>query len=147
VPKQPLFGQDLEQARLESLAPAWMMGIYGLESILAYKYGILKSIGTIVRKLNIRYKPLGVAVFLAVGGLLFGALVIPKTGVIKQSVTLSGSSFIPEAQGAEIDSAALTVSDAPFLASANTDVLSSTSAQGIEVFYGDGAMEDPISSR
>jgi hypothetical protein len=108
-------------------------------------YGILKSISTIVRKLNMKYKPLGVAVFLAVGGLLLGALIIPKTGVIKQSVNLGGSAFIPEAQGAEIDSAALTVQDAPFLASANTGALSSTSAQAAETFYGDGAMEDPIS--
>lgn len=88
------------------------------------------------------------AVFLAVGALVFGALVIPKTGVIKPQVSLSATGFIPEAQGAEIDSAALTVQDAPFLASANTgDAQSGTaiSSQNLEVFYGDGAIKDPES--
>lgn len=86
------------------------------------------------------------AVFLVVGGLLIGALIIPKTGVIKPQVALGGSSFIPEAQGAEIDSAALTVEDAPFLASANTgDSQTGTAVLGqtLEVFYADGAIKDP----
>jgi hypothetical protein len=112
-------------------------------------YDILKPIDTIVRKLNTDYKPLTVAVFLVVGGLLLGFLIIPKTGVIKSRVNLSATSFIPEAQGAEIDSAALTVEDAPFLASANTgDSQTGTtslgsSSQNPETFYSDGAMRDP----
>lgn len=89
------------------------------------------------------YKPLIVASFLVVGGLAFGALVIPKTGVIKEEVTLGGSTFIPKAQGAEIDSAALTVQDAPLLVSANTGANSTGSTQSIESFYSNGAVRDP----
>ena len=91
--------------------------------------------------------PLGVAVFLVVGGLAFGASVIPKTGVIKQSVSLGGSAFIQEARGAELDSAALTVQDAPFLASANIGASQTGTAigsvQNIGTFYSEGALRDP----
>ena len=93
--------------------------------------------------------PLGVAVFLVVGGLVFGASVIPKTGVIKQRVSLGGSAFIREARGAELDSAALTVQDAPFLASADTGASQTgtavASTQNIETFYSEGALRDPRS--
>lgn len=89
------------------------------------------------------YKPLVVASFLVVGGLIFGALVIPKTGVIKEDVTLSGSTFISRAHGAEIDSAALTVQDAPLLVSANAGANSTGSVQSLETFYSNGAMRDP----
>ena len=37
-------------------------------------YGMIRSISTTIEKLNKDYKPLSVAVFLAIGGLLAGAL-------------------------------------------------------------------------
>ena len=80
---------------------------------------------------------------MVIGGLIFASFTIQKTGVIKQSVSLSGATFIKEARGAEIDSAALKVQDAPFLASGNTGADNVTSGQNLQVFYGNGAVRDP----
>ena len=88
------------------------------------------------------------AVFLAVGGLLVGALwssffVANPAGMVQEQRVRGGSSLIPQAEGAEIDSAALTPQSVPFLASINTGAKSSQLAEDTDVLYGEGALKDP----
>ena len=109
--------------------------------------GIIESISTTIQKLNKDYKPLGVAVFLAVGGLLSGLLwssvfVANPAGMVQERRVSGGSALIPQAEGAEIDSAALTPQSAPFLASANVTAESIQSAENTDVLYGEGAFKD-----
>ncbi len=109
--------------------------------------GIIKFISTTIQKLKSDYKPLGVAVFLAVGGLLSGLLwgsvfVSRPAGTVQEYRTPGGPLLIPQAEGAEIDSAALTPKSAPFLASANTDEGGLQSVENVDVLYGEGALKD-----
>lgn len=64
-------------------------------------------------------------------------------GMIKESRANGTPSFISQAEGAEIDSAALTPQSAPFVVSANSDVSSGSLAQDTDVLYGEGAFKDP----
>ena len=50
--------------------------------------------------------------------------------------------LIPQAEGAEIDSAALTPQSAPFLASANAGASNLQVAENVDVLYGQGALKD-----
>lgn len=91
---------------------------------------------------------MGVAVFLAVGGLLSGFLwssvfVTNPTGTVRETRVPGGSELIPQAKGAEIDSAALTPQSAPFLASADTGAVTSLIAENIDILYGKAAIKDP----
>ena len=88
------------------------------------------------------------AVFLAVGGLLSGILwssffVAHPAGVAKEHRVEDGSPLIAQAEGAEIDSAALTPQSAPFLASASAGTASAQLAEDTDVLYGEGALRDP----
>jgi LysM repeat protein len=88
-----------------------------------------------------------VAVFLAIGGLLAGALwssffVGNPAGMVQEKRVQGGSSLIPQAEGAEIDSAALTPQSAPLL-SVNTSEKSIQPAEDTDVLYNEGALEDP----
>jgi len=62
--------------------------------------------------------------------------------MVQERRVSGGSSIIPQAEGAEIDSAALTPQSAPFLASADTGV-SARLAENMDVLYGEGALRDP----
>jgi len=89
-----------------------------------------------------------VAVFLAIGGLLSGLLwsslfVSNPAGMVKERRVSGGPSLIPQAQGAEIDSAALTPQSAPFLAPSNDGTKSLRLAENVDVLYGKGALKDP----
>jgi LysM repeat protein len=84
-----------------------------------------------------------VAVFLGIGGLLIGVIFISnKSTGIEERRVLNGATLIPRAQGAEIDTAALTVQSAPFLASVNTAQQSPTPVLNTDVLYGGGALRD-----
>jgi LysM repeat protein len=88
-----------------------------------------------------------VAVFLAIGGLLSGLLwssvfVANPAGMIQERRVSGGSGLIPQAEGAEIDSAALTPQSAPFLAFANVNAESIQSVENTNVLYGEGAFKD-----
>jgi hypothetical protein len=50
--------------------------------------------------------------------------------------------LIPQAEGAEIDSAALTPQSAPFLASANAGADGAQLAENVDLLYGEGAIKD-----
>ncbi len=105
------------------------------------------SISTTIEKLNKEYKPLSVAVFLAMGGLLSGVLwssffVMNPAGMVQERRVQGGSALIPQAEGAEIDSAALTPQSAPFLASANTGAENVLVTENVDVLYGEGALKD-----
>lgn len=111
-------------------------------------YGIIKFISTTIQKLKGGYKPLGVAVFLAVGGLLSGLMwssffaSIPA-GTVQERRISGGAEFIPQAEGAEVDSAALMPESAPFLASASAGVTRGAPlAENVDVLYGEGAVKD-----
>jgi LysM repeat protein len=89
-----------------------------------------------------------VAVFLVIGGLLSGFLwssifVTNPGGMVQETRVPTGAELIPQAKGAEIDSAALTPQSAPFLASADTSEATSPIAENIDVLYGKGAVKDP----
>ncbi len=88
------------------------------------------------------------AVFLAIGGLLAGALwssffVANPVGMVQERRVQGGPSLIPQAEGAEIDSAALTPQRVPFLASVNAGVKFTQLAEDTDVLYGEGALKDP----
>jgi LysM repeat protein len=88
-----------------------------------------------------------VAVFLAIGGLLFGFLrssifVSFPAGVAQEQRVSGGSSLIPQAEGAEVDSAALTPASAPFLATISAGQ-GSRPVENEDVLYGEGALKDP----
>ena len=109
---------------------------------------IMKLISTTIKKFNKEYKPLGVAVFLAIGGLLssliWGSLFSSNpAGVVQERRVSGGSDLIPQAEGAEVDSAALMPASAPFLASADTAVVTAPLAENVDVLYGQGAIKDP----
>jgi len=89
-----------------------------------------------------------VAVFLAVGGLLAGAFwssffVANPAGMVQERRVQGGSSLIPQAEGAEIDSAALTPQSVPSLASVEAGAKSTQLAEDTDVLYGEGAFKDP----
>jgi|GEM_PF-2408960 hypothetical protein len=107
----------------------------------------MKGISTTIRQLRKDYKPLGVAVFLAVGGLLSGFIwsavfVANPAGTVQERRVSDSSTLIPQAQGAQIDSAALTPQSAPFLASANAQAGNVQLAENMDVLYGEGALKD-----
>ena len=99
------------------------------------------SISNIVGKLNKDYKPLIVALILAVGGLFVGSIFASYHSGIRKTDALAGSFFIPRAQGAEVDAAALTVTSAPFLASGNGGVPADP-GQNVDALYAQGAIKD-----
>lgn len=101
-----------------------------------------------MEKLNKGYKPLGMAVFLAIGGLLSGLLwsalfASNSTGMVQERRVSGGSTLLPQAEGAEIDRAALTPQSAPFLASADAGSGSVRLAENTNVLYDEGAIKDP----
>ncbi len=63
-------------------------------------------------------------------------------GMVKEQRVSGGSALLPQAEGAEIDSAALTPQSAPFLASADTGTGDVQAAENIDVLYGEGALKD-----
>ncbi len=88
------------------------------------------------------------AVFLAIGGLLAGSLwssflVANPAGMVQERRVQGGSSLISQAEGAEIDSAALTPQSVPFLASTNAGMKSTQLVEDTDVLYGEGALKDP----
>ena len=88
------------------------------------------------------------AVFLAIGGLLAGALwssffFANPTGMVQERRVQGGSSLIPQAEGAEIDSAALTPQSAPSLTSVDTGAKPAQLAENTDLLYGEGALKDP----
>jgi LysM repeat protein len=98
-------------------------------------------------KLNIEYKPLGVAVFLAIGGLLSGLIwsalfVSGPVGMVQERRIPGGPSLIPQAQGAEIDSAALTPQSSPSLTYTNTGLGTVQPAENTDILYGRAALKD-----
>ena len=100
-----------------------------------------------IEKLNKEYKPLSVAVFLAIGGLLSGTLlgsffVENPAGMVREWRVSGGSSLIPQAEGAEIDSAALTPQNAPSLVSANIGASSARPVEDVDMLYNRGAIGD-----
>lgn len=62
--------------------------------------------------------------------------------MVQERRVQGGPSLIPQAQGAEIDSAALMPQSAPFLASANTNGQAVHSAENVDVLYGQAAFRD-----
>jgi LysM repeat protein len=89
-----------------------------------------------------------VAVFLAVGGLLAGALwssffVANSSGMVQERRVQGGPSLIPQAEGAEIDSAALTPQSAPSLASVDAGAKFTQLAENTDMLYSEGALKDP----
>jgi len=62
--------------------------------------------------------------------------------MIQERRVQGGSSLVPQAQGAEIDSAALMPESAPFLASANTNGQGLQPVENADVLYGEGALKD-----
>jgi LysM repeat protein len=88
------------------------------------------------------------AVFLAIGGLLSGLIwssvfISNPAGVVQGRRTSGDSGLIPQAEGAEIDSAALTPQSTPFIASADTGAQGKQLAENMDVLYGEGALKDP----
>ena len=88
------------------------------------------------------------AVFLVIGGLLVGSLwsslfVSNSAGMVQEKRIPGGPELIPQAEGAEVDSAALTPESAPFIASADTGAVGSILAENMDVLYGEGAVRDP----
>ena len=63
--------------------------------------------------------------------------------MVQEQRVQGGSSLIPQAEGAEIDSAALTPQSAPFLASADNGAEVVQPAEDTDVLYGEGALKDP----
>jgi LysM repeat protein len=118
----------------------WLWGLR-----LGGHYGSIEGISTIALKLNKEYKPLTVAIFLVVGGILISAFFASSksTGVVEENQLSTGSSFIPQAQGAEVDSAALAVQDAPFVSSVNNGATSVGAGQDTDILYSQGALKDP----
>ena len=87
------------------------------------------------------------AVFLAIGGLLSGLLwsaifVSNPAGMVQERRVSGGSALIPQAEGAEVDSAALMPQSAPFLASANAAAESIQAVENVDVLYNEGALKD-----
>lgn len=87
------------------------------------------------------------AVFLVVGGLLSGAFwnsfFAPKpAGMVQERRATGGSALISQAEGAEIDSAALTPQSAPFIASADSGAQAPVPAENVDVLYGEAAVKD-----
>ncbi len=101
-----------------------------------------------MKKLNKEYKPLTMAVFLTVGGLLSGLLwsslfTANPSGMVQEQRVAESSVFIPRAEGAEIDSAALTPQSAPFIASADSGAKTPPASENMDMLYGEGAFKDP----
>jgi len=123
-----------------------LFGIWGLR--LWGHYGSLKGISTIAFKLNKEYKPLSVAVFLVVGVLILGSFFVANASAnrpegVQETRVSGGSGLIPQAQGAEVDAAALTVQSAPFLASVNNGGTSLGPAEDTDILYAEAALKDP----
>lgn len=88
------------------------------------------------------------AVFLGIGGLLAGLLwssifASNPSGIVQERANSGVSGLIPQAEGAEIDSAALTPQSAPFVASGDTGTQGAPLAEDVDVLYGQGALKDP----
>ncbi len=62
--------------------------------------------------------------------------------MVQEHRTPGSPLLIPQAEGAEIDSAALTPQSAPFLASGNDAAGGSQLAEDVDVLYGEGALKD-----
>ena len=85
---------------------------------------------------------------MAIGGLLVGFIwssffASNPVGIVQERRVPGGPTLIPQAEGAEIDSAALTPQSAPFLASADTGVVSVPLSENVDVLYNEGAVKDP----
>jgi LysM repeat protein len=63
--------------------------------------------------------------------------------MVQERRVQGGSSLIPQAEGAEIDSAALTPQSAPSLASGEAGAKFIQMAEDTDVLYGEGALKDP----
>ncbi|HUC02242.1 MAG TPA: LysM domain-containing protein [Candidatus Paceibacterota bacterium] len=86
------------------------------------------------------------AVFLALGGLLLGFAkisIVPHSpaGTVQEQRVSSGPSIIPQAEGAEVDSAALTPQSAPFLATVSAGAEGVGAVEDANVLYDDGALK------
>jgi LysM repeat protein len=87
------------------------------------------------------------ATFLAIGGLLSGVLwssffASTPAGLIREKRNPGGAELISQAEGAQVDSAALIPQSSPFLASAGAGA-SAQVAENVDVLYGEGAIKDP----
>ncbi len=82
------------------------------------------------------------ALVLAAGGLFVGSIFVPHSSGIRKTDAFAESFLIPQAQGAEVDTAALTVASAPFLASVNSGA-SASLALNFNALYDQGAVKDP----
>jgi LysM repeat protein len=63
--------------------------------------------------------------------------------MVQERRVQGGPSLIPQAEGAEIDSAALIPQSAPLLDSVNAGAKSIQLAENTDVLYGSGALKDP----
>jgi hypothetical protein len=63
-------------------------------------------------------------------------------GIAQERRVPGGPSLITHAQGAEVDSAALTPQAVPFLASANAGAESIQPAEDVDMLYGEGVLKD-----
>jgi LysM repeat protein len=75
-------------------------------------------------------------------GFLWSTIFVANPTGTVQERRVSGPTLIPQAQGAQIDSAALTPQSAPFLASADAETGSVQVAENVDVLYGEGALKD-----
>ena len=80
---------------------------------------------------------------MVIGALVSGSLFLPKNGIVEEKGILGGPSFVANAQGAMVDSAAVSVQDAPFLTSMSGNDAQIASTQEIQDFYSNGAIQDP----
>ena len=77
-------------------------------------------------------------------GVLWSSFFVANpAGMVQERRVQGGSSLIPQAEGAEIDSAALTPQSVPSLASINAGAKSTQLAEDTDVLYGEGALKDP----
>jgi murein DD-endopeptidase MepM/ murein hydrolase activator NlpD len=84
-----------------------------------------------------------VAVFLAIGGLVFSFLYLPKTGIVQEKGILGGPAIISKAEGAQIDNvAALTVQDSSVLGPIPSEG-ADQGGQPLDAYYNNGAIKDP----
>jgi LysM repeat protein len=63
--------------------------------------------------------------------------------MVQERRVQGGPSLIPQAEGAEIDSAALTPQSAPLLASVDTGAKPAQLTENTDLLYGEGALKDP----
>jgi LysM repeat protein len=76
-------------------------------------------------------------------GLLWGSVFVSgPVGMVQERRTPGSPLLIPQAEGAEIDSAALMPQSAPSLASADIGAGDLQPAENVDVLYGQGALKD-----